>query len=190
MHSLFLMFSKDCDRKRRCASVFIGNGDRYIFISSNSDMFGKARVKTMDIIKEYKRVLEDIAVIESQLQTTKRELDKTVNIYRPSDIKGIDYAEERVTGSMFQPDIFCIAEKLDELKRQIRSLQNELLETHEQRRKLEKAINEFGSVEKQVAKYKVKGWTNEKIAKELGYSKSWIDKISSRINKECNQSAI
>lgn len=144
----------------------------------------------MKIIDEYKRVTEDIAVIKSQLQRARRNLDKNVNIYKPSDLKGIDYSQERVQSSNNQPNIMEIAVKICSYKLSIDDLHKELDSLYKQRAKLEKTINELGDLKKQILMLQIKGYQQWKIARELHYSQRWIEKICSEIRKECGNSTV
>ena len=144
----------------------------------------------MKIIDEYKRVTEDIAVIKSQLQRARRNLDKNVNIYKPSDLKGIDYSQERVQSSNNQPNIMEIAVKICSYKLSIDDLHKELDSLYKQRAELEKTINELGDLKKQILMLQIKGYQQWKIARELHYSQRWIEKICSEIRKECGNSTV
>lgn len=126
----------------------------------------------LNIIQEYKIITEKIAVAKSQLTTARRDLQKNMDTYRPSDAKGIDYSKERVQASMQQQDIMVTANNICILTEYIRELENELKELYDQRKELEDTINSLGDVTKQYVMYKIKEpkMPNWKIAQKAHVS--------------------
>lgn len=135
----------------------------------------------MDIVKEYKRVLEDIAVSESILDSVGRDLERAINIYRPSDVKGVDYTKELITGSIYQQDIFITAEDIAELKLEKSKWKKELKELKKQQKRLDSIINDLGDIKKEIAIGKVKGKKDKELAEEYGYSERHIRRITKEI---------
>lgn len=128
----------------------------------------------MGIIEEFKKIIEEIAVVESRLLTARRELDRKANAYRPAGMRGIDYTRERVSNSLFQQDIFSLSQEIEILKDEIKRLKRELKEMHEQKRKLEKIINDYGDVKKQIFMMKLKKVPIDQIARKLFISRSTV----------------
>ena len=141
----------------------------------------------MKIIQEYKRVTEDIAVIKSKIKTVKRELDKNINRYKPSDIKAINYDKEKVQTSMYQESILVVANNIFNLQQTMKEFEQELQELMEQRGELEDIINTLNNLEQKVCVMRIQGHSIKKIAWKLNYSEIYIKKISQRI-KEYTQS--
>ncbi|WP_273327896.1 hypothetical protein [Vallitalea guaymasensis] len=135
----------------------------------------------MTIVQEYRRIVERIAVQESQLTTAKIDLQKNMNIYKPTDVKAITYDQERVQTSMQQHSIFIIANNILILTNFIKELELEIKKLNEQKVELEKTINELGDIKKKVTMYMIKGYPQWKIARELHYSKRHIERICSQL---------
>ncbi|GKX27860.1 hypothetical protein SH1V18_03400 [Vallitalea longa] len=130
----------------------------------------------MNIIQEYTRVVEAIAVANSQLISAKRELQKIMNTYRPPEIKGLNYDQEKVQVSTRQQNIMITANNICILTNYINELKAELEELNEQRRDLENTINSLGDVKKQYIMYKMKDpkMPNWKIANKAHVSLSTL----------------
>ncbi len=143
----------------------------------------------MNIIQEYGIVTERIAVTKSQITRAKRDLQKNLDVYKPNDIKAITYDKERVQESTNQEGILVVAKNISILTNFINELEDELQELYQQRSDLERVINGLGDTKKKVAMYMIKGYPQWKIARELHYSKSWIENLCRQINKECGESA-
>lgn len=143
----------------------------------------------MKIIEEYKNLTEEIAVIKSRIKTAKRKLDKNINIYKPSELKGIAYDQVKTQTTMRQQSIFITGNNILNLQEFIKESKKELKELEEQRKELENTINELGDVKKQVMFLLIKGYTQQRIADELHYSKRWIEKICVKIKKEFGESS-
>lgn len=140
----------------------------------------------MDIIQEYRRITERIAVQSSQLTTAKRDLQKNMNIYKPSDAKGIDYSQEKVQSSLHQQDIFTTANNIKIITSFIKELEEELVELKGQRNKLEKTINSLGDIKKQYIMYKIKNprMPNWKIANEIHVAPRTLNNYIRQIKEE------
>lgn len=132
----------------------------------------------MKIIDEYRRLTEEIAVVKSQITTSKRELKKAMDVYRPADISGIDYSKEPIQTSMKEIPVLIAANNICEINNQIQNYEKELQELYKQRDELEKAINELGDVKKKIMMLRIKGYSLGKIAYTLHYSKRWIEKLN------------
>ncbi len=143
----------------------------------------------MNIIQEYGIVTERIAVTKSQITRAKRDLQKNLDVYKPNDIKAITYDKERVQESTNQEGILVVAQNISILTNFINELEDKLQELYQQRSDLERVINGLGDTKKKVAMYMIQGYPQWKIARELHYSKSWIEKLCRQINKECSESA-
>ncbi len=127
----------------------------------------------MQIIDEYKKITEDIAVVRSKLSTTKRKIKRLSYRCCPDDAKGIDYSTEKVQISIDIPDI----EELMLLAKEMMLLELDLMELYQQRDELEETINDLGDLKKQVIMLQIKGYTQLQIAKELNYSKRHIERL-------------
>lgn len=134
----------------------------------------------MNIIDEYRRITERIAVQESQLVTATRDLKKVMDIYKPSDSKAITYDQERVQTSMQQQSIFVTAKNIEILTGFIKEVKEELEELYSIKKNLEDTINELGDIRKKVLMYRIQGYSLSKIAKILNYSESHIKRLSQK----------
>lgn len=138
----------------------------------------------MNIIEEYRRVTGDIAVINSCLTTINREIKRLIYADKPGDIKGIDYAKDKIQTSNMQMDIFGNYAKLQELFKERDRTELELESLYTQRNELEKVINDLGDIEKRVMMLRIKGYSNWRIAETLHYSIKGIEKIFRRIKEK------
>lgn len=126
----------------------------------------------MNIIDEYKDVMERIAVVKSKLTTAKRELDKEINACRPGDIQGIRYDKEKIQSSYQQKEALETLTNIHIWDRHIKLLQGELNGLYDQRRDLERAVDEMGDIKKAYLMYKLKDprTPNWKIAQKVHVS--------------------
>ncbi|QUH28239.1 hypothetical protein [Vallitalea guaymasensis] len=140
----------------------------------------------MNIIDEYRRITERIAVQESQLITAKRDLQKNMKIYIPLEVKGIDYSQDKIQTSLYQQDIFTTANNIKILTGFIKELEEELEELYGQRKGLEKTINSLADIKKQYIMYKIKNprMPNWKIANKIHISLSSLEKYIKKIKEE------
>lgn len=138
----------------------------------------------MNIIDEYRRIIEFIAVQKSQLTTAKRDLQRNMNIYKPAEAKGIDYSQDKVQSSMQQQSIFIIAKNIYILTNFIQEIEDELEELYKQQMELEKTINNLGDTRKQIIMYRLKNYPIWKIANRLHLSTRTVDRYIAQIKKE------
>lgn len=144
----------------------------------------------MRIIQEYRRLTEEIAVIESRVKSRERERAKLKWEGIPGDIKGIDYSGVKIQSNSYQPESLDIALIYIQLTEQLEEMRKELGELRQQRTEIEEVINQFSGIEKQVLMYRIQGLTLEEIAVKLSYSLAWITKVSARISKEYSESIV
>lgn len=140
----------------------------------------------MNIIDEYRKVTEDIAVVKSCLTSINRDIKKLINAYRPGDVKSIDYSKDRVKTSNYQIDIFDNYTKMQDLFKERDNTELELKSLYTQRNELEKVINDLGDINKKVIMLKVKGYTNWKVADILHYSVRHIERIVASSKSKIN----
>lgn len=138
----------------------------------------------LNIIEEFRRVTEDIAVVKSCLTSINRDINKLINAYRPGDIKGIDYSKDKVQSNNMPLDIFSNYTKMQELFKERDNTELELKSLYTQRDELEKCINDLGDIEKKAMMLRVKGYSNWRIADTLHYSIKGIEKIFKRIREK------
>ena len=142
----------------------------------------------MKIIEEYRRITEDIAVVKSCLTSINREINKLIYADKPGDIKGIDYAKDKIQTSNTQMDIFGNYAKLQELFKERDSIELELKSLYTQRDELEKVINDLGDINKKVLMLKIKGHTNWQVAGMLHYSVRRIEQIIAESKRKTKES--
>lgn len=137
----------------------------------------------LDIIREYKIITEQITVAKSQLERAKRDLQKNMDVYKPSDAKGIAYDNERVQTSVQQQDIMETAKNICILTDFIRELKQVLEELNSQRKELEDTINSLGDIRKQYIMYKVRypRMSNRIIASKIHVSPRTLDNYIKQI---------
>lgn len=133
----------------------------------------------MTIIEKYRELTEKIAVVKSCLTTTKREMNKLINVYRPREVGAIDYAAPAVQTSCSQEDIASVYRKIHDYGTEQQQLEAELQSLYEQRDELEKTINDLGDIKKQIVMLKIKGLSSYKIAGKFHYSVRRIQQIVS-----------
>lgn len=138
----------------------------------------------MNIIDEYKRVLELIAIQESQLETAKRDLQKNMNTYKPADSKGIDYSKDKIQSSIQQQDILTTAKNIYILTSFIQETETELKQLNLQRKKLEDTIDDLGDTRKQIVMYRLRKYPIWKIANTLHISSRTVDRYIAQLKKE------
>lgn len=138
----------------------------------------------MNIIDEFRRVTEDIYIIKSKLYSINREINKLINAYKPSEVKGIDYSKDRVQNNNMQIDVFDNYAKMQDLLRDRDNVEKEIDDLYKQRGELEKCINDLGDINKKVLMLKIKGFTNWKIADILHYSVRRIEQIVAESKKK------
>lgn len=144
----------------------------------------------MEIIKEFRLVTEQIAVVKSRIRSAERDLEKFIyKSYCPPDVKAIEY-KERVQTSMHQIDMFEMAKNIIETQSRIHMLKVELESWYDQRDELEKTINSLGDVKKKVAMLLVKGEKQWRIAKEMNYSTRRIEQLVQEIKKDCGEISV
>lgn len=109
-----------------------------------------------------------------------------MNIYKPSDAKGINYSQEKVQSSLHQQDIFTTANNIKIITSFIKELEEELVELKGQRNKLEKTINSLGDIKKQYIMYKIKHprMPNWKIANAIHVAPRTLNNYIRQIKEE------
>lgn len=132
----------------------------------------------MKIIDEYKELTEEIAVINSKIVRTEREIEKLMNTYRPCEIKAIDYGTEVVQSSKVQDSLFFITDSINKLKKELEKLELESKSVTNQREEIEKVINSYGNCKKKIIMRRIKGDTVNEIACEFNYSKAHVRRLS------------
>lgn len=148
------------------------------------------RVIKLEIIKEYKNIIEQIATLNSRIETAERELKKNIDIYKPSNLKAISYDNTRVKISHNQQSIIKTANNIYELNEKITSMKTERKSLKIQLRKLENVIYSLGDTKKKIIMLQIKGYTQSQIAEKLNYSLRWIEKLCSKIKKEDGVSSV
>lgn len=136
------------------------------------------------IIEEYRELTEDIAVIKSCITSTERDIKKTINTYKPSDIGAIDYEKPAVQTSCSQESISTVYAKIHDLELELQNLKDELQSLYKQRDELERTINDLGDKEKKAMMLRIKGYSNWKIAKYMNYSERQIERIFQSIKEK------
>lgn len=143
----------------------------------------------MRIVEEYKAVCKYIAVVESKLRTAKRERESLFQT-RFGGI-GIDYSKERVVSSGYMPvELEKAFETAPRLDKQIEDLETELQDLRAQQAELDRVISELGDLKEKIIRMQIQGYRQAVIARELGYSKVWIEKNCSEIRKEYGKSMV
>jgi DNA-binding NarL/FixJ family response regulator len=141
-------------------------------------------IETKSIIEEYRRLTENIAVIKSSIASTKRAITKLIYANKPCDIGAIDYTKPVVQTSHSQDDVISAYRKIHDLEVDKQELELELKALYEQRDEVEKVINDLGDIEKKAMMLRIKGYSNQKIADILHYSKGGVNHIFERIYKK------
>jgi predicted nucleic acid-binding Zn-ribbon protein len=142
------------------------------------------------LINEYRSLCLEIATIESQIKTGERELTKLTYTYKPTDIKGIDYAKPQIQSSRHAPDIVEVASKIYKLSGELSELRAERDRIHAQRAELDKCIDHLGDMQAKVAMLRLRGRTNRQIAHDVGYSKRHVERIIRDISRALEKTLI
>ncbi len=143
----------------------------------------------MRIIREYRRVCDDIAAVESQLATASRERDKILS-GGMRHIGGIDYSTERVQSGMMVIPPEESMHRLMDILIQIQGLEQELRDMRIQCEKLETAMCCFGDIKKKAIVMRMQGYTNRHIAWEMHFSKRHVERIFSEIRKDVGDMSV
>ena len=145
---------------------------------------------TKTIIEEYRKLTENIAVVKSCIISNKREISKLIksNINIPQGLGAVDLTKPAVQTSFFQGDLIAAYIKIHDLETEQEELEAELQSLYKQRDELEKTINDLGDIEKKCMMFRIKGYKNWMIAKDLNYSLKGIEKIFYRIKKKSQDS--
>jgi DNA-binding NarL/FixJ family response regulator len=141
-------------------------------------------IKKKTIIEEYRELTEDIAVIKSCIISTERDINKEIKAFKPNDLGAIDYSKPTVQTSFCQESLTTVCIKLHDLNTELEDLKNELNSLYKQRDEIEKVINDLGDIEKKVIMLRIKGYSNQRIADVLHYSKGGVNHIFERIYKK------
>lgn len=120
------------------------------------------------IIQEYRRVTEEIAVIESKIESANRQMRYLWRAHGHSTFGGIDYSAVRVQGSGFSPGDMESALKVF---LEIQQMQEELAELYAQLDKLKQTIQRLGNKRQQAVILRIEGKTYDEIACRLGITK-------------------
>ena len=143
--------------------------------------------QTMDVIKSYKDLCEEIEIWKERIKAYKVEIEalkKLAKFEGPSDISAIDYTRPSVStsGQLGFEDALIRIQKIeshielhkDTIERLERSKEN-----------LEERIEQLEGLDKRVIyKRDVEGKKLYEIADELGFSEIYIKKISARNPRE------
>lgn len=138
----------------------------------------------MNIIDEFRRVTEEMAVAESVLNSINRDIRQNINAYKPNQMGGIDYSKDKIQNSNMQLDIFSNYAELQGLWEDRDRAEKDFEEIKAQRDSLEKTINSLGDIEKKVLMRRIKGYSNRQIADELHYSLRGVEDIFKRTRKK------
>lgn len=137
----------------------------------------------MNIIDEFRRVTEELAIAKSNLRRANRALGKLIWGNAPGDLKGISYGIKVQNNA----NILDLAEALYQRDKHISdrdSAEKEYAELLEQLEELEKAINNLGDIEKKAMMLRIKGYSNKQIADTLHYTIKGVEKIFQRIREK------
>lgn len=135
----------------------------------------------MIIIQEYQRLTEEIAVIDSKIQSAERELRKLSATYAPAGVSGIDYSKDRVTGGPGTPDLVDVVCRMTEINMALMDMRAELQDLRSQRDKLQEVIESVGNQHKKVLMYKIEGLSNAQIARRMNRSKRHVERLVSEV---------
>lgn len=138
----------------------------------------------MKIIDEYRRLTEEIAVLESRIISQERQLRKVSDIYAPAGVSSLDYSKERVAGGPARPDMIGVAGQIIEITIDLNNDRAELKDLHTQRDKLREVIGTLGCRLKKVLMYKIEGCSNNQIATRLGCSKRHVERLVSEMREK------
>ena len=131
----------------------------------------------MNIIDEYRKVTEELAIAKSNLRRANIALNKLIYGNAPKDITGVGYNDIKVQNNV---NILDLAEALYQRDKHIsdkNNAENEYAELLEQQQELEKVINDLGDINKKVVMLKIKGYSTCEIADRLHYSPRRIQQI-------------
>lgn len=131
----------------------------------------------MKIVIEYRQVYECLETVKSKIKTSERELEKLINSYAPSNVKGFDYSNHQVQSSMVIQNIEDIAVLMSECNDRLKLLRHERDQLEIQLKELEQAIEILNETSYKVILLKIKGRSNRQIAYEMNYSKRQIERI-------------
>ncbi|EZH67910.1 hypothetical protein DH09_08280 [Bacillaceae bacterium JMAK1] len=134
----------------------------------------------------YKDLCQEIDILDIRISSLKREREQYRRMMfanAPKGISAIDYAAVRVQTS-FSPlpldEVLFRIDKIDQLLDQLRAIMKDKRFAKEE---MENHICKFEGLEYKVYYMRVQGYSLQEIASELGYSYSWIKKISHQIKK-------
>ncbi len=141
----------------------------------------------MNIIDEFRRVTEEMAIARSNVHRANRVLAKFIWGNFPKDLTGVGYSDIKVQNNV---NILDLAESLYQrdkyiANRDMAEAEYEELET--QLEELEKAINNLGDIEKKAMMLRIKGYSNRQIADELHYSLRGVEEIFKRARKKAKE---
>ncbi|QOR34429.1 DUF1492 domain-containing protein [Clostridium sp. 'deep sea'] len=138
------------------------------------------------IIEEYKKLIQEIAALKSEIARKERHLRRLRDIYKPMEITAIDYSHDNIRGTAKQANIMDVAREINELSFDIDCLKEDLNEAVNQRKELERVVNGLGDVEKQIAMHHMRdprmpAW---KIAKAVHVSKRTVYNYLKKIDEK------
>lgn len=131
----------------------------------------------MNIIDEYRKLTEDIAVIDSKITSASREVKKLIDTYKPAEIKAVDYSSDRVKSSIVVRSLLDVTDDINIFKLEIKKLRSERRNLVAQRKKLDDVVDGLGDSKKKVVMMKICGKTIAEIADEMNYSERQIYRI-------------
>lgn len=141
-------------------------------------------IKERTIIDEYRKIIEDIAVVKSQITSINREKSKLIYTYSPKDIGAVDYSKPAVQVSNVPISITDAYIQIQDIETGIQPLESELKSLYKQRDELERVIDDLGDKEKKALMLRIKGYPNWRIAKEMSYSQRHVERIFKNIREK------
>lgn len=138
----------------------------------------------MQIIVEYRKLTEDIAVLRSKIKSKERELTKLTLTYAPADCKAMDYSKPQVQSSRISPDIMDLAGRIYEVGAELGRLRDEMEEILAQRDALDDCLDSLGDTPAKIMTLRIKGYTNRQIAYEMHISKRHVERLVSEVHKK------
>ncbi len=138
----------------------------------------------MNIIEEYRKVTEELAVAKSNLKRVNRAIVKLINNNAPKDITGTCYSDIKIQNNV---NILDLAEALyqrDKFLSDRNEAEKEYEDLSRQLEELEETINSLGDINKKVLMLRIKGYTNWQIADKLHYSVRRIEQIVAESKKK------
>lgn len=135
----------------------------------------------MIILKEYKQLTAEMAVLTSKIQSEERALNKLVAAHAPKAVGSIDYSRERVSGGLLVPDFADTINQISEHNEKLAAYKEELEVLKTQREKLFEVVDGLNDMHQRIVLLKIEGLSNAQIADKIGYSKRHIERLSREV---------